>query len=310
MLFKFNVFQTGSTITTQPSTLPDDGVLNPHLRRTLLLSYRQRKPVFLMKRVTRSECEDLQTDSCGMIASRTNCSAIRRGLFANCYSLFNYEVAVFNDMIAQLNASRGLDLYLQGTRTFPACVFTPVKDVLVSLNIRYFPAIKLSSFRSAAGNFPVMQDLTLSQCSSIEILRTDLQVFPALRVFYMGSGSTVRSIEPRSFDSLPYLRHINFEHGFDTNKPLPQSALDHLRLLHCDPLYKWLRVFLRERPYLIAPKEEGEIFDVGGLVNKASLKKDIFIPVDCLSESLVGGVGFSKFSSLDEWCKHTLVYWI
>ena len=288
-------------MTTHSPTSLDDSVINPHLKRTLLLSYRQRKPVFLMKPVTLSECADLKTDSCGMFPDiNPNCSNAYSGLFAECNFAPNYEVAIFNDMIARLNASRGLSLSLQGTRTFPAGVFAPVKDVLVRLDIWDFPGIKLSSFRSTAGNFPVMQDLLLGRCSDIEILRTDLQVFPALRVFSLWSGSTVRSIEPGSFDELPYLRHISFEKDFDASEPLPQTALDHLRLLHCDPQYKWLRLFVRQRPYLIAPKTSGEIFSVGGIESPAYLKEEIFVPVDCSIQSLVGGVGFSKFSSLDE----------
>ena len=261
-----------------------------------------------MKPVTPSQCADLKTDSCGMTAPNADCSNTNAGFWADCNFAQNYEVAIFNDMIAQLNASRGLQLILHGTRTFPAGVFTPVKDVLLSLYIFNFPAIKLSSFRSAAGNFPVVQYLGLGRCSDIEILRSDLQVFPALRIFSMAQGSTVRSIEPRSFDELHYLRHISFENGFDISQPLSQVALDHLRLLHCDTQYKWLRVFLSERPYLIAPKAEGEIFVVGGIQNGGYLEKDIFIPVDCSSKRLVGGAGFSKFSLLDEWYKHTPVH--
>ena len=254
-----------------------------------------------MKPVTPSECADLKTDSCGMYPDiNQNCSQSNLGFYSICKFAPSYEIAIFTTMIAELNASRGLSLTLQGPRTFPATVFAPVKDILVSLNIWDFPAIKLSSFRSAAGNFPVMQYLALAGCSDIEILRTDLQLFTALRVFELIYGSTVRSIEPHSFDELPYLRHITFEYGFDTSKPLPQTALDHLRLLHCDPQNTWLRVFLRERPYLIAPKASLEIFHVGGLVNVAYLKKDIFIPVDCSLKSLVGGAGSSNFSSLDE----------
>ena len=287
--------------------MPDDGVLNPYLKRTLLLSYHRRKPVFLMKPVTPSECADLKTDSCGMTAPNANCSITYGGFYADCNSAPDYEIEYFTGMIAQLNASHGLDLTLRGTRTFPSGVFAPVKDILVSLTIYDFPAIKLSLLRSAAGNFPVIQVFFLQRCSDIEILRTDLQVFPALRALFLFRGSTIRSIEPGSFDELPYLRHITFENGFDTSKPLPQTALDQLRLLHCDPQYTWLRVFLRERPYLIAPIAEFEIFDVGGIANSAHLKKDIFIPVNCSLESLVGGAGFSKFSSLDEWCRHTSV---
>ena len=262
-----------------------------------------------MKPVTPSECAALKTDSCGMFPGiNADCSKAYTGFIANCNFAPNYEIAIFNAMIAQLDAGRGLSLTLQGTRTFPASVFAPVKDVLVDLGIWDFPGIKLSSFRSAAGNFPVVQSFTLARCSDIDILRTDLQVFPALRVFYFSTGSTVRSIEPRSFDELPYLRHVTFERGFDTSKPLPQAVLNHLRLLHCDPQYTWLRVFLRERPYLIAPKASGEIFSVGGVQNKANLQKNIFVPVDCSLESLVGEAKFSKFSSLNEWCRHAPVY--
>ena len=175
-----------------------------------------------------------------------------------------------------------------------------------------FPPLSCHYCGRQQENFPVIQVFFLQRCSDIEILRTDLQVFPALRAFFLWQGSTIRSIEPGSFDQLPYLRHITFD-TFDTSKPLPQTALDQLRLLHCDPQYKWLRVFLRERPYLIAPKAEGEIFDVGGFVNSAYLKKDIFTPVNCSLESLVGGALFRNFSSLDErytgkWMQSSSVY--
>ena len=294
------MFQTDSMTATQLSALLDDDVPNPHLQRTLLVTQGQEKPVFLMKPVISSECAALKTDSCGMMDPNANCSQADWGFWADCNSAPNFEVAIFLSMIAQLNASHGLALNLHGTRNFPAGVFAPVKDVLVALHIWDFSGIKLSSFRSAEGNFPVMQHLLLGRCSDIEIQRTDLRVFPALRVFDLWSGSTLRSIEPGAFDELPYLRHITFEKGFDTSKPLPQTALNHLRLLHCDPQNTWLRVFLRERPYLIAPNAEGEIYGVGGIVNKAIFKEDTFIPVDCSLKRLVKDAWFPNFSSLDE----------
>ena len=246
------------------------------------------------------ECAALKTDSCQMIVPNVKCSYEFFGFFSDCKFAPNYEVAIFLSKMAQLNASRGLSLTLHGPRNFSASVFAPVKNVLVSLDIWDFPGIKLSSFRSAEGNFPVMQGLRLGRCSDIEIQRTDLRVFPALRVFSLWSGSTVRSIEPGAFDELPYLRHINFEQGFDTSKPLPQTALDHLRLLHCDPQNTWLRVFLRERPYLIAGKVSGAFYRVGGVDSSIISINDISIPVDCSLKSLVKGEWFRNFSSLDE----------
>ena len=144
-----------------------------------------------MKPVTPSECADLNTDSCGMPAPNANCSNTYGGFRADCNSAPDYEIEYFTGMIAQLNASHGLQLALRGTRTFPSGVFAPVKDILVALIIYDFPAIKLSSFRSAEGNFPVMRSLELKQCSDIEIHRTDLLIFPALRAFHLWYGSTV-----------------------------------------------------------------------------------------------------------------------
>ena len=46
---------------------------------------------------------------------------------------------------------------------------------------------------------------------------------------------------------------------------MTSAQKEHLRLLHCDCQYKWLRVYLKKNPDLIAEEQKGEILDVGGL---------------------------------------------
>ena len=58
-----------------------------------------------------------------------------------------------------------------------------------------------------------------------------------LRIFELWYGSTVRSIEPGSFEALSYSGHTRFENYLVISKPLLHAALDNLRLLHFDRQY-------------------------------------------------------------------------
>ena len=87
-----------------------------------------------------------------------------------------------------------------------------------------------------------------------------------------------------------------FDTGFDTDHPLSKAQLDHLRLLHCDCQYEWLRAFLRKYPYLIEPRRAGEVHRFGGIISDAFKLRDIFVPVDCAKPGLVGDETQTEFS--------------
>ena len=96
------------------------------------------------------------------------------------------------------------------------------------------------------------------------------------------------------WNELPYLRLLHwrrFRYQQTTFTGCPGSSPS----FHCHPQYKWLRVFLSERPYLIASKASDEMYSVGGIDNSAFLQKYTFVPVDCSLKTLVGGAGSANF---------------
>ncbi|OWA54487.1 hypothetical protein BV898_18888, partial [Hypsibius exemplaris] len=89
---------------------------------------------------------------------------------------------------------------------------------------------------------------------------------------------------------------VTFDTGYRANRPMTKAVREHLRLLHCDCSYDWLRVFLKKNPQLIAAKRVGEVHRFGGILSNSFKQRDIYVPVDCLKASLLGAPDQTEFT--------------
>ena len=258
------------------------------------------QPIFDLNAVSLEQCSALDLDYCYNQNSAQEC-ADNDILFMECCSCAtNAQIRGYFLQLAALNASQPLSLTMYGPRNLTDDMYTSIADILVNLNIWNEVDLHLSEFRSASIVLPQLVDLTLHNRSNIQIRRDDFLAFPGLISFFSGNGSTIKSIEFNAFASLPYLRHLTFEAGFDLASPLPDGLIVQMRTLHCGLEYAWLRKYLASRPYLLAPKEAGEMYDIGpGFQNNAITSADIFIPVDCTKPNSIESsrAGFSTLWS-------------
>lgn len=219
------------------------------------------------------------------------------GLIASCSaSAMDVEIQFFFSKIQRLNASRALEVTIRGERDFMQDTFAPVADILINLIIADYSDFRVSSLRSL--ELPIITHIGLLNCTNVIITQDDLLFFPKLTMFVMAK-STVTDIENGAFDSLLYLKQLAFDIGYKTDKPLPAAVQKHLRLLHCDCRYGWLRNFLKKHPQLMSSTSVGQIHRFGGILSHAFKSHDLYIPVDCSKPSLIGEDSQNDFSIND-----------
>ncbi|OQV12358.1 hypothetical protein BV898_13386 [Hypsibius exemplaris] len=290
-------------VTRGPATRPVGSTANPLFEEVLQRSFEQAKPVFHFNKISPENCTSVATDNCGILTGKAfsdNC-APTNPLFTYCQAgAGDFEAKYFLQRIGRLNASRGVILTLSGERGVTKEMFQPVADILVVLQFVKFHQMSVAIFSAAAIRLPILRVLQFYNCTGIVLQRGDFLPFPSLRMVQFLKSSTIASIEDNAFEPLMYLRHITFEHGFDTSSNLSPELKSHLSLLHCSREYKWLRDWLQLRPYLIAPKNAGAVFNLGGFQNMKREKGSIFIPVDCATPRLIADNIDGPFSSLME----------
>lgn len=108
---------------------------------------------------------------------------------------------------------------------------------------------------------------------------------------------TVRYIESGSFENLPSLQLFAPDYGITTENAGEFKV--HLRKLHCDPTYRWLREYLELNPKLINPKEPAEVYMIGSFRSSLWNYRDIFFAVDCTKDNLLGSDRQQAFSVND-----------
>ncbi|OWA50927.1 putative Zinc metalloproteinase nas-7 [Hypsibius exemplaris] len=227
-------------------------------------------PTFLMNRVTPEKCLGVNTENCRIGKESKNC-ADGLGLIATCTAdASNIEIQYFFTKIQRLNASRGLEVTIHGKREFKQNIFEPVADILIILIVADYPDFSLS----ALANWSCRPSPT-SACQT---------------------ASTVKEIEQGAFESLQFLKQVTLDTGYRADRPMTKAMLEHLRLLHCDCSYDWLRVFLKKNPQLIAAKRVGEVHRFGGILSNSFKQRNIYVPVDCSKTNLLGAPDQTEFS--------------
>ncbi|OWA54085.1 hypothetical protein BV898_18504 [Hypsibius exemplaris] len=160
-------------------------------------------PTFLMNRVTPEKCLGVNTENCRIGKESNNC-ADGLGLIATCTAdASNIEIQYFFTKIQRLNASRGLEVTINGKREFKQNVFEPVADILIVLIVADYPDFSLSALREL--ELPIITHIGLSNCSNVVIRTDDLLFYPRLTMFILAK-STVKEIEEGAFESLQFLK--------------------------------------------------------------------------------------------------------
>lgn len=240
-----------------------------------------------MTPISIDQCAALETENCKM-TSGPDKECLFGGLRVTCTTVAtNFEVGYFLTKIANLNASRPLVVTLCGQRNLTEDLFAPVAKLIIDLVINSYKNFHLSAFTAGQVVLPTLQYLDLSYCSKMTIKRTDFQPFPALRRLALWH-TAVESIEEGAFESLLYLRSLALERDVgDLNTETSREMIKSIFLLHCGSQYKWLRDFLNQRPYLIAPDAEHETYNIGGMYNLAVDAADKFPTRDCSAIQLL-----------------------
>ena len=252
--------------------------------------------MFQMRDISPQDCSGVRTTNCYIGSESNNCSP-GRGLFARCDAAAdNQEVQHFLENIRDLNASRALSLVVEGRRTFTEATYAPVADILIGLNIFDYEYFDMSMIRSL--RLPILTQIALYNCANVMIGRNDFGFFSRLTSLMM-INSTVARIEQGAFDTLPLLREIFFDNSIPLNTKMTSAQKEHLRLLHCDCQYKWLRVYLVKNQKLIVEKQDKEVYDLGGLSSISKTIRDLYAPIDCNKNDLIGKMSQLPFSIND-----------
>ncbi|OQV12357.1 hypothetical protein BV898_13385 [Hypsibius exemplaris] len=243
-------------------TRPVGSLANALFEEVLQRCFEQANPVFHFNEISPENCTSIATDSCG----------INRG-------------KAFSDKCA-LNEP----LYIvcdEGAGDFEAGYFL---QRFGRLNVSRAVILELWGERG----------VTKEMFQPVADILVGLAVNEFHQIVVQFKFSTIASIEDNAFESLMYLRHITFEHGFDTSSTLSPGLRSHLSLLHCSREYKWLRDWLQLRPYLLAPKNQDVLYRLGGVRSAKHEKGSIFIPVDCATPRFIAESMDGPFSSLME----------
>ena len=249
-----------------------------------------------MNDVSLEDCLNVDTPNCFIARESNNCSP-GKGLIALCHAAAdNQEVQHFLENIRNLNASRAMELTVRGRRTFSDATYAPVVEVLVSLHIEDYDDFKMSMIRSLGS--PTITHIGLRNCTKVVIRRNDLWFFSRLAKLELVDSAVAR-IEDGAFNLLPLLGQLSLDGRIPLIKKMTSVQKEHLRLLHCDCQYKWLRVYFEQNPHLIAEKRSGEVFDLGGIQSAAVNIRDVYAPIDCNKNSLIGETSQTLFSVND-----------
>ena len=241
-------------------------------------------------------CSSANTENCKVTGGRHTCSP-GEGVTAECSTAAdNQEIQKFLENARDLNASLAIALSVSGERTFSHSTYAPVEDTLFSLDIADFDDFDMSLIRSL--RLPVITHMGLRNCANVVIGRDDFWFFPRMTRLVM-DNCTVDRIEQGAFNMLPLLRQISLDGGIPLNKKMSSAQKEQLRLLHCDCQYRWLRVYLEKNPNLIAEKQRGEVFTFSGTESNGATIRDVFAPVDCSKDDLIGEMSQIAFSVND-----------
>ncbi|XP_055342008.1 uncharacterized protein LOC129590682 [Paramacrobiotus metropolitanus] len=174
-------------------------------------------------------------------------------------------------------------------------VFQPIRRQVVELSRRHCSTPDATYKMYSVGLLPSLIRLEMRNCYNMTIKKRDFALMPQLRVFE-AITSSIAEIEAHTFTDLVNLRSLMLERGLSdllwygktgpvSLRTLPSKAdMEHMRRLHCDCFYAWLRNFLKTKPYLLQDRGDGEVAIVGNYRTTGFGVKGEFRPylnVDC-----------------------------
>ena len=147
--------------------------------------------------------------------------------------------------------------------------------------------------------FPNLYVISFGTCNNIEIRKNNFATFRKLRILSFWN-STIRLLEQGSLENLPSLKTIIFD--WDVDPSFSSQQRQYIFRFHCSPQYEWLRELLSDRPRLISPVQECEIYkfpaenrdglQIRQICNNQYSK--LYYRFDCSQNSLTGkATGYS-----------------
>ncbi|XP_055348734.1 uncharacterized protein LOC129595678 [Paramacrobiotus metropolitanus] len=195
-------------------------------------------------------------------------------------------------------------------------VIDPIRNQTIDLWMESCIATDLTRRIYNVGVLPNLFVLGISWCRNMTVLKEDFSRMPRIRMIIF-TMSTMLSLEPGTFTDLPHLHSLILERdlfmlvpemlpnnrGHTPNEKLIRmlDTRDYVWRLHCGCALAWLRNSLRNRPYLIKDREEGEGLTIGDYKSPQVWKNMDALSVDCSQEVDAGNIfnrnGFSYNTS-------------
>lgn len=238
-------------------------------------------PAFLFKRMTREECQSLNTPNCNVSHTSNNCpgdGVIRIDCNGNGTT---DEFVTVATKIKELDKSRPVRYATFDNQTAPE-IFQPIRKSVISLYI-YRCLNQLTTAKLPTLNIPNLIYFALWHCNGMVIRKEDFAQNTRLRMIDF-QQDTIEDIELGTFTNLPNLQYLSLDGIW--KRPFTPEYTTHLLRFHCDCQYSWLRKWMKQNPVLISPKFENEIYRIGNYRNFDLTRKVTFVPVDCSFQNL------------------------
>ncbi|XP_055342020.1 uncharacterized protein LOC129590696 [Paramacrobiotus metropolitanus] len=148
-------------------------------------------------------------------------------------------------------------------------VVHPIRNQTIELWIAECVSHNVTAMVYDMGVFPYLLRLDITIFAStnggISIRQRDFSRMPQLRMIYF-RNIIIEAMEPYTFTDLAHLQILALEARYLSYNLGASDSLDDLlmaRRLYCDSAFAWFRHFLKEKPFLIGDKAEGEAFRLG-----------------------------------------------
>ncbi|XP_055348978.1 uncharacterized protein LOC129595872 [Paramacrobiotus metropolitanus] len=200
----------------------------------------------------------------------------------NCPSKGREHMKAITTAISGISQKRALTLALYDSTDNRATalhyeVVEPVRSQVIQLSALYCKTPNTTAKVYAMGIMPNLLCFQLGwYCHGLVIRKIDFSRMPHVRAIQFIISTTIAEMEPYTFTDLSNLQILTLEdqiagdlysrgendHGMAKGF-LPDHVFEHIRRLHCDCSFSWLRNFLKKKPYLIMAMKKSQLMKVG-----------------------------------------------
>ncbi|XP_055356559.1 uncharacterized protein LOC129601715 [Paramacrobiotus metropolitanus] len=179
--------------------------------------------------------------------------------------------------------TQGVDFATLPENMFLSIAVTPIAKQIISFTLYNCQKVTCTS-KLASLALSNLQSFTLDGCSEWVhpwLKREDFAASPRLRMVVI-SRCVPFDLDAFTFTNLPDLQLLALDNQVTSySKSYSDAGLLHLRNLHCDCKYAWLRDLFTANPGLLGERAAGSVYQVCDAANPALKKEDVFVPVNC-----------------------------